>query len=160
MRRLLLLILLALFGAMIYFIYSSSLIYWQFIPAMALVIVLYYISSNVITRHMVEKARSEKDFFIIKGNISSKDGKDLIVGALVATPSELVFYRRKTAFGGLEILWSGFVNSLEEYTIGKVDDHHNGIILKFRRGDEMRIGSSSISSKEAEFRSAIGWPEE
>lgn len=160
MRRFLLLILLALFGAMIYFIYSKSLIYWQFIPLMAIVIALYYVSTNVVTRHMIEKAREEKDFFMVKGNIASKDGKELIVGVLVATKTELIFYRRKTAFGGIEILWSGFVSSLEEYTIGKVDDQHNGIILKFRGGDEMKIGSLSISKKESEFREAIGWLEE
>lgn len=160
MKRFLLFVLLALLGTMLYFMYSDGLIYWQFIPLMAIVIAAYYVSANVVTRHMVEKQREEKDFFIVKGNISSKDGKELIVGVLVATENELVFYRRKGAFGGLQVIWSGFVSALEEYTIGRIDDQHYGITLSFRGGEDVKIGSSSISKKEAEFRAAIGWKEE
>ncbi len=160
MRRFLLFVLLALLGAMLYFMYADGLIYWQFIPLMAIVIAIYYVSANVVTKHMVEKQRGEKDFFIVKGNISSNDGKELIIGALVATKNELVFYRRKSAFGGLQIVWSGFVSALEEYTMGKIDDQHYGITLSFRGGEIMKIGSASISKKEPEFRAAIGWPEE
>lgn len=159
MKRVLLLILLLLFGAMLYFLYTSSILYWPFLPAMGVVLALYYVSTSVVTKSMVAKIRNE-DFFIVKANKASDDGKELIPGALVVTKDELIFYTRKNWNGGVKVIWSGFTNSLEGYSLARVDDKHRGIILNYPKEEVVKIGSPSISKKEKEFRAALGWPEE
>lgn len=157
MKRFLLLLLLALFGGMVYFIYSKGIIYYQFIPLMAIVIAFYYISTSVVTKSMVKKSLGNEDFFMIKGSMPTKDEKDLIVGAFVVTKTDILFYKRKSAFGGVSVIYSASVSALEEYTIGKVDDIHSGIILHFKGDEEVKIGAANLYKHEAEFKKMIGW---
>lgn len=157
MKKLLLLLLVALFGGMVYFIYFKGLIYWQFIPAMAIVLALYYVASTVVTKSMVKKVLGDEEFFITKGSIPSKDQKELIVGALVITKNDILFYKRKEAFGGVSLIYSANVNALETYTLDRVDDVHNGIIFHFNGDEEVKIGAYGMSKKENEMRHVLGW---
>lgn len=157
MKKLLLLLLVALFGGMVYFIYFKGLIYWQFIPAMAIVLALYYVASTVVTKSMVKKVLGDDEFFITKGSIPSKDQKELIVGALVITKNDILFYKRKEALGGVSLIYSANVNALETYTLDKVDDIHNGIVFHFNGDEEVKIGAYGMSKKENEMRHVLGW---
>ena len=87
----------------------------------------------------------------------TKDEKDLIVGAFVVTKTDILFYKRKSAFGGVSVIYSASVSALEEYTIGKVDDIHSGIILHFKGDEEVKIGAANLYKHEAEFKKMIGW---
>ncbi len=157
MKKLLLLLLVALFGGFVYFIYFKGLIYWQFLPALAAVVALYYVVATVVTESMVRKVLGDEEFFITKGSIPSKDQKELIVGALVITKNDILFYKRKAALGGISLIYSANVNALETYTIDRVDDVHNGIIFHFNGDDEVKIGAHGMSKKENEMRHVLGW---
>ncbi len=157
MKKLLLLLLVALFGGFVYFIYFKGLIYWQFLPALAAVVALYYVAATVVTKSMVKKVLGDEEFFITKGSIPAKDQKELIVGALVITKNDILFYKRKDAFGGVALIYSANVNALETYTIDRVDDVHNGIIFRFSGDEEVKIGAYGMSKKESEMRRILGW---
>ena len=160
MSRAILLSILVLFGIFVYLISFEGMIVWPLMVPVVLLVGIYYIITSVVTRRMIEKARGEGDFFSVRASLVSKDGTSLTPGAIAVTNSEIVFYARKGPMGGVRPVWSCFVAEIEGYTMKKVDDWHNGIILSLTGEDrEIKIASRSIAKNEVRFRTALGWPE-
>ena len=161
MKRLVLLLLLAVFGVFVYYAAFKYRIIWPLIfPLMALV-AIYYVITSVVTRKMIEKVRGKEDFFYQKCSMIIKDGTELQGGAMAVTGTEIVFYARASEKGGVKPVWSCFVSVLEGYTIKKVDTHHHGIALSVAGEDkEILFTSKDFGKNEKAFRAALGWPEE
>ncbi len=161
MTKLILLLILILFGVFVALMAFRSMIVWPLMAPIFLLLVLYYITSSLVTRKMLEKGRGEKDFFSIRCSLVSKDGTAITPGAMTVTANEIVFYSRKSWKGGIKPIWSCFSQELEGYTIKRVDDRHAGIVLSLAGANaEVKIASSSIQKKEKAFRNALAWPEE
>ncbi len=153
MKRIILLLILAVFGVFVYFISFKGMVIYPMIPAMALLVLIYYLST-LVTRKMVEKAMGGKCYYARCSRISEDDA-ELLPGALAVTDKEAVFYIRKD-LRSLKPIWSCSAHEIESYEMKKVDDHHSGLVLKVS-GEELRFASSSISKSEAELRSYLGW---
>ena len=161
MSRAILLAILALFGVFVYLISFEGMIVWPLMAPIVLLVALYYVTTSLVTRRMLEKARGESDFFSCRASLVSKDGTSLTPGAMAVTRNEIVFYARKGPKGGVRPAWSCFVLEIEGYTLKKVDDWHNGIILSLSgENQEVKIASRQIAKEEDRFREALGWPEE
>ena len=161
MSRAILLAILALFGVFVYLISFRGIIVWPLMIPVAVLLALYYVTTSLVTRRMLEKARGESGFFSFRASLVSKDGTSLTPGAMAVTQSEIVFYARKGAKGGVRPAWSCFVPEIEGYTLKKVDDWHNGIILSLSgESQEVKFASRSIAKEEGRFRAALGWPED
>ena len=138
MKRLILFLILAVFGLFVYFISFKGEVYLLFIPVLAVLIAVYYVISSLVTEKMIEKST--------------------VPGALAVTSSEIVFYVRKDAAGNIKPAWSCSVSEIESYDIRKVDERHSGIAIKLAGAeDEVKFISSSIAKKEAEFKKQLGW---
>lgn len=149
------------FGVIVYFMAVKSLIIWPLFIPLLLLVLLWYITSFVVTEKMIVKARGEEKFFFLRCQMIDEVKNELIYGALAITSNEIVFCRRKGASGGIEVFWSCFTGALEGYELRKVDDFHPGIMLNIKGETKpKRIVSKEISKKEKEFRAALGWPEE
>ena len=97
-------------------------------------------------------ASSEEELLI------SEDGTALTQGALTVTQSDVVFYTRKEAKGGVKVVWSCTVPEISEYTIGKVNDHQKGLMLTLNGSETpVKFVSSPITKQESAFRKALGW---
>ena len=151
-------ILVCLVGVFTYFAAFKGEVHIWMIPLIILVTVIWYICNWVITAKMIKKSRGDESFFFVKGAIVSSNETELVQGALVATGTELVFYRRKGYLGGVKPIWSCQTSQLESYSLEKVDDKHDGIILTLT-GDETKtkIASKTLKNRENEFKAAIGW---
>ena len=161
MKRIILLLILAIFGVFVYFAAFRNVIIWPLMLPLLVLVVVYYVISSVVTRKMVEKVRKVDSFYFIRANMIPRDGKELIGGALTVTPSEIIFYSRLSAKGGVKPIWSCFTPEVEGYTMKKVDDFHPGISFAIKgETDEIRFTSRRIAKEEKEFRKALGWPEE
>ena len=161
MSRPILLAILALFGIFVYLAAFKGLIVWPLMVPILLLVGIYYITTSLVTRKMLEKGRGDSDFFSVRAGLISKDGTSLVQGAIAVTGNEIVFYSRQGAKGGIKPSWSCFVQEIEGYTIKKVDDWHKGIVLSLAGSEsEVKIASRDIGKKEKEFRKALGWPEE
>lgn len=159
MSRSILLAILALFGIFVYLAAFKGLIVWPLMLPILILVGIYYITTSLVTRKMLEKGRGDSDFFSVRAGLISKDGTTLTQGAIAVTSTEIVFYSRKTANGGIKPAWSCFVAELEGYTIKKVDDWHKGIVLSLAGSEsEVKLASRDIEKKESEFRAALGWP--
>ena len=161
MKRLVLLLLLAVFGVFVYYAAFRSMVIWPLIFPMLILVGIYYVITAVVTRKMVEKARGDGDFFFQRCSMIVKDGTELLGGALAVTGTEVVFYARKSEKGGVRPVWLCFTPALEGYTMKKVDDHHPGLSLSVSGEDkEILFTSRSFQKNEKAFRSALGWLEE
>ena len=161
MSRPILLAILALFGIFVYLAAFKGLIVWPLMVPILLLVGIYYITTSLVTRKMLEKGRGDSDFFSVRAGLISKDGTSLVQGAIAVTGNEIVFYSRKIAKGGIKPTWSCFTAEIEGYTIKKVDDWHKGIVLSLSGSDsEIKLASRDIEKKEKDFRKALGWPEE
>ena len=161
MSRPILLAILVLFGIFVYLAAFKGIIVWPIMVPILLLVAVYYITTSLVTRRMLVKGRGDSDFFSVRAGLVSKDGTSLTQGAIAVTGNEIVFYSRKSAKGGIKPSWSCFTAELEGYTIKRVDDWHKGIVLSLAGSDsEVRFASREIEKKEAEFRKALGWPEE
>ena len=102
MKRLILFLILAVFGLFVYFISFKGEVYLLFIPVLAVLIAVYYVISSLVTEKMIEKKRDDENFFYLKCSKISDDETSTVPGALAVTSSEIVFYVRKDAAGNIK----------------------------------------------------------
>lgn len=145
-------------GVFSYFAAFKGMVLICMIPLLIVLTALWYVATSVVTRKMVEKSRKGESFFFQRGGLINKDETELVNGALVATKSEIIFYKRKGYFGGIVPIWSAFTSTIESYSMEKVDDKHDGIIFTISGDDDkIKVASSHLKKREEEFRSSIGW---
>lgn len=161
MKDPLLLLVLASVGAFLYYLVFKGILYPFLIPVMLLCVAIWYFCNFYLTDKMVRKVRGEEKFFFQKAQMIDEKKNELITGALVVTESEVAFYKRKGYGGGLTLVWTCFVPQIESYSMCVVDDHHKGMNLNVKREKQpVRFCSAKLMEREAEFRKALGWPEE
>ena len=160
MSKILLYSLVLVFGIFVFFASFKHMVIYPLLIPIILLFVLWYITSFYISKKMIEKQRSGDDMLVFKGKLIDMCKNDVVYGALAVTRTELVFYKRKSWNGGVEIIWSAFVPALESYELCTVDGKHKGIKLSIR-GDlkPVLIASKSIMEAEKEFSEMIGWNE-
>lgn len=157
-NNIMLYVLVAIVGIFSYFSAFKGVVYIWMIPLMLFFLLLWYITTILITEKMVRKTRRDESFFFLRAGLISADETKLDSGALVVTSNELVFYVRKGLFGGIKVLWSCFVNQIESYSMGMVDERHYGIKVKLKGEEkEIKIASSALKKKSGEFEKALGW---
>lgn len=148
------------FGVIVYFMTFKSMIVWPLFLPLFILVAVWYVSVFVVTEKMVRKVRGDEDFFFSRCQIIDENNQ-MVYGAIVITNNELVFYKRKSLKGGIEISWTTFSGSVESYRMEKVDDYHPGVTLSIV-GDTrpVKLCSKKIFGDEKSFRKALGWPEE
>ena len=151
-------VLVCIVGVFSFFAAFKGEVHLWMIPVILLVTGIWYICNWVITVKMIKKSRGDESFFFIHGSLVTNNETELVSGALAATGSELVFYRRKGYLGGVKPIWSCQVNQIESYSLEKVDDKHDGIIISILGSDEKtKIASKTLKKRENEFRNTLGW---
>lgn len=161
MKRLILFLVLAVFGIFVYFASFKGMIIWPLLLSLLALVGVYYVITSLVTRSMIVKARGDGDFLFIPCSMIIKNGTELLGGALAVTATEVVFYSRKSEKGGVVPSWSCFVPSIEGYQMKKVDNHHHGLSLSIAGEDrEILFTSRRFQKNEKAFRAALGWPEE
>ncbi len=154
----LLFILVICVGVFSYFAAFKGEVHIWMIPVLVALTGIWYVCNNVVTRKMVGKRRNGEKFFFVRAGLINKSETEIISGALVSTESEIIIYKRKGYLGGITPIWSCFVSQLESYSMEKVDDKHNGIVLSLKdENDKIKVVSRSIGKQEKEFRESIGW---
>ena len=161
MSHFLLLLIVAIFGVFVYLMcFKASIIYPLLIPILILLI-LWYVITFLVTKKMVDKKREGESLLFLRGQLIDKITGSVTYGALTVTSSELVFYKRKSWKGGIDVIWSAFVPSVESYELKKVDGKHNGIELSIKgETHPVFIATNAIRKKEEEFRALLGWHDE
>lgn len=161
MKDPLLLLVLASAGAFLYYLVFKGILYPFLIPVMLLCVAIWYYCNFFLSEKMVRKVRGEEKFFFQKAQMIDEKKNELINGALVVTETEVAFYKRKGYRGGLSLVWTCFTPQIESYSMGTVDEHHKGMTLAVKREKKpVRFCSAKLMEREAEFRSALGWPAE
>lgn len=161
MKRLILFLVLAVFGIFVYFASFKGMIIWPLLLPLLALVGVYYVITSLVTRSMIVKARGDGAFLFIPCSMIIKNGTELLCGALAVTATEVVFYSRKSEKGGVVPSWSCFVPSIEGYQMKKVDNHHHGLSLSIAGEDrEILFTSRRFQKNEKAFRAALGWPEE
>jgi hypothetical protein len=141
-----------------FFRFANNLYNILIVALLVLLGFLYYVTEDVVTEKMVEKATGEKGFFSVKGGyIADKKATQFSKGRLVITSSEIRFYKRAAGSGGCALLYSVSVPELASFSLGKVDEFHNGIVFTLKSGAEVLFSSKEIASKEAEVKKALAW---
>ena len=158
MKRLVLFFLLVIFGVFVYYASFRGMVIWPLLVAELLLVGIYYIITALVTEKMIRKVRGNEEFFFVRASLISEDGTALTQGALTVTQSDVVFYTRKEAKGGVKVVWSCTVPEISEYTIGKVNDHQKGLMLTLNGSETpVKFVSSPITKQESAFRKALGW---
>ena len=158
MKRAVLFLILAVFAIFVYYASFKGMIIWPLMAVEMPLVAVYYVISSVVTEKMVRKQRGTESFMFVRASMITPDSTTLIPGALTITSSEVIFYSRKGAKGGVSIAWSCSVPEISEYSLGKVDGFHKGISLTLHGHEEpQKFVSNAIQSRESELRGALGW---
>lgn len=148
------------FGVIVYFMAFKDMIIWPLFIPLFIIVAIWYVTVFVVTEKMVRKVRGEEPLFFTRCQMIDEKN-EMVYGALTATENEIVFYKRKSLKGGIEIVWTAFVSGIESYRMEKVDDYHPGITISINgENHPFKFCSKDIFKREKEFRKAIGWPEE
>lgn len=148
----------------LYIVYCSMKL--SMIPIWTLVLLavsgfLFYVMTALVTEKMVKSSLKDGNAFCVRAGLVKTGGKELLSGILSVSSGMLMYHVRKGDLGGVRLVWSADVQTLEEYSIGKIDEYHSGIRLKLKGEDsEYLFSSRKIASMEKEFRAALGWPDE
>lgn len=120
---------------------------------------LFYLMTAFISEKMVRKAIGDDDAFTSRAGMVRET--ELLTGVLSISNGMVMYHVRKSDMGGVKLVWSADVSQVESYSMGKIDEYHNGVSIKLHGEDAPRLFSSKgIGAREAEFRKALGWPEE
>ena len=120
---------------------------------------LFYVMTAFISDRMVRKGLGDDSAFTVKAGMIRET--EMVAGVLSVSNGMLMFHVRKSDLGGVKLSWSAEVSSIESYSMGKVDEYHMGVSIKLEGEESPRLFSSKrIGASEAEFRKALGWPEE
>ena len=161
MSRAVLLLMLALFGVFVYFTCFKGVIIYPLLIPIILLVAIWYMITFLVTKKMVDKQRGGEPLLFLKGQFIDKIKNEVVYGALVVTSTEMVFYKRKSWKGGVQVIWSAFVPSLESYELESVDGKHKGIKLSIKgETHPIYIATKAIEKEEKEFRTLLGWQEE
>ena len=158
MKRIVLFSILAVFAVFVYYASFCGMVIWPLILLELPLVALYYVISSVVTEKMIIKQRGSEEFLYAKASMITPDSTTLMPGALAITPSDIVFYTRKKASGGIQVSWSCSTAGISEYSLGKVDGFHKGLSLVLSGEEEpVKFVSSSLQNREQELKKALGW---
>ena len=158
MSKLLLYLMLLLFGIFVFLMtFKQMIVYPLLIPIILLVVLWYFVTFYVSKKKIIE-ARKGESFLFFRGQLVDEINSNVIHGALVVSAGAMVFYKRKDWKGDVEIIWSTFTPSLESYELCTVDGKHKGIKLSIK-GDlhPVLIASNSIAKSEDSLGAMLGW---
>ena len=151
-------LILAVFAVFVYFASFRGMIIWPLMVAELPLVAIFYVITSVVTEKMIRKQRGDETFMYVKASMISSDSANLLPGALTITKSEIIFYSRKSAGGGVMVSWSCSVPEVSEYNLGKVDGFHKGVSFTLTgREEPQKFVSNSIQKREGELKSALGW---
>ena len=141
---------------------QNRVIYWSLFAAMFVLVYLYHVMEDVVPVKDVVKSLGTSDFFSLKcGYVEIKDAKaELRKGLMVIYGGTVLFYVRAKASGGAKLVQSIPAETIDTYTLCKVDGFHKGVTFTLNGGDEVHFTGNRFSSVESRMREALGWPEE
>lgn len=140
---------------------ENRIIYWSLFLLIFVLIYLFHIMEDVVSAKMIEKTLGTKEFWSIEAGyiVTQKNNAILQKGRLVVYEGQMMFYKRGKDIGGVSLLYSLPVDTIEGYTLEKVDEFHPGVRLATSNGD-VCFTSSKIAKEEAAFRESLGWGDE
>ena len=157
-KRAVLFSILAVFAVFVYYASFRGMVIWPLILMELPLVAVYYAISSVVTEGMIRKQRGSEKFMYAKASMIAPDSTTLIPGALTITPSDIIFYTRKKASGGVQVSWSCSSGSISEYSLGKVDGFHKGLSLTLSGQEEpVKFVSGQLQGKDADLKDALGW---
>ena len=158
MKRAVLFSILAVFAVFVYFASFRGMVIWPLILLELPLVAVYYLISSVVTEKMIRKQRGNESFMYVKASMITPDSTTLMPGALTITSSDVIFYTRRSAGGGVKVSWSCSSREINEYNLGKIDGFHKGLSLTLSGQEEpVKFVSGSVQTREAELRSALNW---
>ncbi len=140
-----------------FFRFTNNLYNFLLIALLVLLAALYYVMEDVVTKGMVKKATGEECFSFSGGYIKKANDTTFIKGRIVVTENEIRFYKRAKDIGGCQLMYSCFTSEIKSYTLGKVDEAHDGITFLLNSGESVLFSSRSIGKQESELKKALGW---
>lgn len=162
LKKLVLLLLVLTFAVILFVPIQNRIIYYSLYLLMIGWVVLFRFLEDSVSLREVERKLGSKEFFSIKAGYIFMDGPVCVLskGLLVVFEGNVLFYKRdRVAKAKLE--YSFPVDSIEGYSLGKVDEFHTGITFEVEgEKGEVKFAGKDFALREGELRMAIGWPEE
>ncbi len=162
MKKIVTLAIPALLAVIVFAPIENRIIYWSLFVFLFILVYIYHVIEDVVPMNAVSESLSSNDYFSLKCGYISVNGNraDLIKGVMVIFSGTILFYVRASAGGGARLAQTIAGESIENYTIGKVDDFHQGICFTLGGGEEVKFTGRKFAQQEKEMRKALGWPEE
>ena len=159
MKKLVLILMIILLFFVVFIKIENDIIYYSVFALLTLLSLVYYYITDYISIKAISKELKSEDFFVIKAGVAKTDprGVNLIKGALVIYSSMVLFYVRKSSFGGVKVYDSFALDQLEEYTIDNPECMYKGISFKLTNGSVKNFAGKTIKEKENELRIAMGY---
>lgn len=162
MKKIVTLAIPALLAVIVFAPIENRILYWSLFVVLFALVYVYHIMEDVVPMKAVSESLSSNDYFSLKCGYISVNGNraDLLKGVMVIYSCTVLFYMRSGAGGGAKLVQTIAGESIENYTIGKVDDFHQGICFTITGGEEIKFTSRKFAQVEKELRMALEWPEE
>ena len=162
LKRFVLVLLLLTFTVIMFVPIQNRVIYYSLYLLMIVWVILFKFLEDSVSLKEIQKKLGKSDFFSIKAGYIYMDGPVCVLskGLMVIDEGNVLFYKRDKATKA-KLEYSFPVDSIDGYSLGKVDEFHDGITFSVE-GEKgaVKFAGKDFAAREKELRKAIGWPEE
>lgn len=163
MKRAVMLAIPAILAVIVFVPIGNRILYWSLFVLMFILVYAFHIMEDVVPMKDITAQLGTDDFFSLKcGYVKIINGQkaELQKGVMVIYAQTVLFYVRAKASGGARLVQSIPAETIDTYTLCKVDGYHQGVTFTLNGGDEVHFTQRRFRDVEADMRTAIGWPEE
>lgn len=163
MKRAVMLAIPAILAVIVFVPIDNRILYWSLFLVMFALVYAFHIMEDVVPMKDIVAQLGGQDFFSMKCGyvkIINSQKSELQKGVMVIYAQTVLFYVRAKASGGAKLVQSIPAETIDTYTLCKVDGFHKGVTFTLNGGDEVHFTGNRFSSVESRMREALGWPEE
>ena len=159
MKKLLLFLMPVMLFIIVFIPIKNNLIYWSLYIVLFALFFLFYKLDTTVKQKDLEAFLKGRPYWSIKAGYIKINNKtpDIYNGLLVICDDKLIFVKRGSGKKRVETLIEIDISEISTYTIGRVDDYHEGITFTLNNKEELQFSSKSIKNEEEALNRALKW---
>ena len=159
MKKLLLFLMPVMLFIIVFIPIKNNLIYWSlYIVLFALFFLFYKLDTTVKEKELLAYLKGQEYWSIKAGYIKNNNKNlDIYNGLLVICGNNLLFVKRGSGKNKVEVLVEVNISKITTYTMGRVDNYHEGITFTLENSEELLFSSKTIKNEEEALNRALKW---
>ena len=159
MKKILLFLMPVMLFIIVFIPIKNNLIYWSLYLVLFILFFLFYKLDTTVKEKDLSSYLNGKEYWSIKAGYIKSNNKNLDIynGLLVICDDKLLFVKRGNGKKRIDIVVDVNISDITTYTMGRVDDYHEGITFTLKNSEELLFSSKKIKNEEDGLNRALRW---